>query len=310
MRHSSRSFLPHRPHRAHLPKAVRIVGFGLLALGTLSATGCSFHSSGPEKVDLNAFAFERELSAPGTVTIRSLNGPIDVKPATGSTLSVTAETRWRRGNPKRDLKFVAQSNGNDVLICAIWGRGDCTKEGSRRGGTGGISMGGLFKKGTDASVHFTVNVPAGLKVNVVTVNGGVNVASTAPVYARTVNGNIKVGTAVGPVDAETVNGSVDARMTTLSGDGPVRAHTLNGTAVAFLPSTFDANVNVQTVNGSAASEFAFAAGGDGTRRTQINGVIGTGGRSVDVRSVNGSAFLRRLNADGTVAAAVAVATKP
>ena len=225
-----------------------------------------------------------------------------MKPATGGTLEVTAETRWRRGDPKRDLHFVAESNGNDVLICALWGRGNCSKENYKASRSGGFPMGGFFRKGTDASVCFTVYVPAGLKVNVVTVNGGVNVTAAAPVYARTVNGNIKIGTAVGPVDAETVNGSVDARMTTLGADGAVRAGTINGTAVAFLPETFDANVNVETVNGSAASEFTFASVGEGTKRNHLRGVLGAGGRSVSVGSVNGSAFLRRLNADGTVAA--------
>lgn len=288
--------------RSFLPKAIRVVGFGLLALGTLSASGCVFRSSGPEKVDLNAWSYNRELTAPGTITIRSLNGAIDVKPATGNTLQVTAETRWRRGDSKRDLKFVAEASGNDVLICALWGRGNCSGENYKAGGGHSVSFRSFFRKGTDANVHFTVLVPAGFKVNVVTVNGGVNVTSSAPVYARTINGSIKVGTAVGPVDAETVNGSVDARMTTIGGEGPVRAGTINGSAVAFLPASFDGEVDVKTVNGSVASEFAFAASDEGSKRHHLSGILGAGGREINISSVNGSAFLRRLNADGTVAA--------
>ena len=182
--------------RSFLPKAVRIAGLGLLVLGTLSASACVFSSSGPEKVDLNAWSYNRDLTAPGTITIRSLNGAIDVKPSTGNSLQVSAETRWHRGDPKRDLQFVAEASGNDVLICALWGRGICSKENYKAGGGNRVSFGSFFKKGTDANVHFTVLVPAGFKVNVATVNGGVNVTASAPVYARTINGSIKVGTAV------------------------------------------------------------------------------------------------------------------
>jgi DUF4097 and DUF4098 domain-containing protein YvlB len=151
-------------------------------------------------------------------------------------------------------------------------------------------------------VKFTVYVPTGVKVDAYTMNGGVSVLATAPVKAHTTNGNVKVGTAVGPVESSSVNGSVDARMTTLSGDGPVKVGTVNGTASAYLPTDFTGAVHVSTANGSVGSDFAVTASGSQSRN-EVDGTIGSGGRRVEVESVNGGAWLRRLNADGTVAGA-------
>jgi hypothetical protein len=279
------------------PRTSHIVAPALLVLGALAAAGC-WH--GPQHVDHNAWAWNGALAAPGELHLRNLNGAIEVKPATDGNVSVTAETRWRRGDPKRDINFVVASSGNDVTVCAVWGRGTCTATSYRT--RANSFFGALFRGGaTDATVKFTVYVPTGVRVDASTMNGGVTVLSTAPVRAHTTNGNIKVGTAVGPVEASTVNGNVDARMTTLGGDGPVKVGTVNGSASAYLPANFEGAVHVATMNGRTDSDFAVTVEG-GKSRDAIDGTIGAGGRKVDVQSVNGSASLRRLNADGTVAA--------
>ena len=52
------------------------------------------------------------------------------------------------------------------------------------------------------------------------------------------------------------------------------------------------------MNGSAVSEF----GGNAESNHKTTGTIGAGGREITVKSLNGRAELRKLNADGTVAA--------
>lgn len=265
----------------------------------LAALVAACDNVGPVHVDANAWEWSGALAPPGELHIHNLNGAVDVKPSSDGSIHVSAETRWRRGNPKRDINFMVESSGNDVSVCAVWGRGRCTA--TRYTTSANSFLKSLFGRGgTDATVKFTVFVPTGVRVDAYTMNGSVSVLATAPVKAHTTNGDVRVGTAVGPVEASTVNGSVDARMTTLGADGPVKIETVNGTATAYLPSNFAGAVHVATMNGSAGSEFAMTTAG-AQSHNGLDGTIGAGTRRVEVASVNGGAWLRRLNADGTVA---------
>ncbi|MFI5244109.1 MAG: DUF4097 family beta strand repeat-containing protein [Gemmatimonadales bacterium] len=276
---------------------MRVAASGLLAVVAMVALAC-YTGAGAEKVDPAAFSWNAPVSAPATVFLRNMNGSVEVKPATGGNVSVTAEVRWKRGDPKRDLRFETVNGPNGPTICALWGGGTCSASGYNT--TGSSLSSRLLGHSTDANVSFTVYVPAGVKIDASTMNGSIGVAATAPVMARSMNGTIKVATSVGPVDAETVNGDVDVRMTTLGADGPVRARSVNGSVSAYLPEKFDGSVEMATVLGSITSDFAGGALTDGGKK--LSAALGTGGRKVDIGTVTGSAALHKLKADGTVAA--------
>ncbi|MGH7655476.1 MAG: DUF4097 family beta strand repeat-containing protein [Gemmatimonadaceae bacterium] len=281
-------------------KAARGTAFGLLAIVTVvAASSCVIDArSGPEHDDPAAWSWNGPVAAPATVFVRNTNGSVEVKPAKGANVEVTAEVRWRRGDPKHDITYKAVPSANGVIICAIWGDGSCT-ESNYEVKKPSFSI-GPFSNGSDASVAFTVYVPAGVKVDALTMNGSIGVAATAPVKARTVNGTIKVATAVGPVDAETVNGDVDVRMTTLSGDGPVRAHAVTGSVAAYLPQKFDGSVEMESALGGVTSDFPGTTPTDDKKK--FTATIGSGTRTVDIGTVTGSAALHKLKPDGTVAA--------
>ena len=256
----------------------------------LSAGACISRSSGPEQVDAAAFSWNAPISAPKTVFVRNTNGSVEVKPSTDGNVRVTAEVRWKRGDPKKDLKFETANDADGITICAIWGAGTCSPSGYKS--TGSKMSDRVLGHGTDANVTLTVYVPTGVKVDAFTVNGSIGVSSTAPVMARTANGTIKVATSVGPVDAETVNGDVDIRMTTLGADGPVRAHSINGSVSAYLPEKLNGAVEITTVLGETTSDFAGPARKEGDKT--LAGTVGTGGRTVELGTVTGSAALRKL----------------
>lgn len=289
--------MPYANSESNREKAARLSTLGLLVAGALSAGACHVGSSGPEQVDPAAFSWNAPVSAPQTVFVRNTNGSIEVKPSTDGNVKVTAAVRWHRGDPKKDLQFETSHDGGGVTVCALWGKGTCSPSGYKSTSKSSSSM---FGKGTDAEVAFTVYVPAGVKVDAFTMNGSIGVASTAPVLARTMNGTIKVATSVGPVDAETVNGDVDVRMTTLGADGPVRAKSINGTVSAYLPEKLNATVDISSVLGETTSDFAGIVKKDGDKN--LSGAIGTGGRNIEVGTVTGSAALHKLKADGTVGA--------
>lgn len=264
-----------------------------LAVVSLLAIGCHGQHD-----NANAFNWSRDLAGGGTLRIRNTNGSVTVVPsANGKTARVQAATHWRRGNPERDLKFVAVSEGSDAIICAHWGTGTCSATAYTNSRNRGV-VGWFFRRGTDARVDFTVEVPPGTRIDVSSVNGELAVTAQSPVKAHTINGGIHVATAIGPAEAKTVNGDVDVRMTTIAGAGDVRAESTNGDVSAYVPQVVDAAASLRTVNGELTTWFPLAAAGTSKRR--LEGVIGAGGRTVSVRSTNGSVTLGVLDALGRI----------
>ena len=163
----------------------------------------------------------------------------------------------------------------------------------RGGGSGGLRawmqrvLGGHGKQG--AAVEYVLYVPASARVDVRTVNGAIDVQSVMrELHLRTVNGKVTAVALASGVDMETVNGSIDARLD-LDGDGDVRLATVNGSVTAELPASVDADVQLSTVNGSAKSDFGL----EGQGRKSLHGMLGAGGRDVQLKAVNGSVTLRR-----------------
>lgn len=272
------------------------------AIALAAATLAACDSSGQRQTNQNAFTWSGDLAAPGVIQIRNTNGPITVEPSPDNRVHVTAATSWTRGNPAREIAFVTDSSAGAVAVCAVWGRGECTTtDYSSSSKRRGVSFG--WSSGTDASVAFTVQVPAGVRVDAWTIVGSITARTAAPVRARTVTGSVKVGTSVGPVDAETVNGSVDVRMTTIGDTGAIRAVTKNGTAVAYVPEITDGAIETSTLNGRIGTDFGFVPAARNGRSRKFESSIGAGTREYVVQSLNGSAWLRLINADGTVKAA-------
>ena len=266
-----------------------------LAAAFLGVAACG--RSGPEKSDPEIFTWSGALKAPASVNLRNINGTIDVKPSADDSVRVSAAARWHRGNPKTDLKFDVVNAEGSITICVLWTKGTCSS--SEYTTQQNFLSKFLKQRGTDARVTLTVFVPARVKVDVLTMNGDLHVAATAPVKAHTLNGAIQVATAVGPVEAESMNGSVDVRMTTLGEDGPVRAITINGSVSAYLPEQLNAAVSLAAVNGRVGSDFPISMEGVSNASRHLDGMVGAGGREVKVSTVNGSAWLHRLSADGT-----------
>ena len=259
-----------------------------LLVAALLTAGCD-HEAGPLQVRENAFTWSDRVPAGATLAMRSMNGDIDVAVGTDDTVRVSARIEWRKGDPDKTLRLSGSRQGDDALICAVWGDGGCSREGYTAKFDG---------KGTDAKVFFKVTVPAGVKLDLQGINGNVTASASAPVKAHTMNGDVRVVTAVGPVDGQTLNGSVDIRMSSLVGTDSVIAKTLNGSVYVYLPDPVDAAIDLGVTNGSVSTEFPVTITGEPSRRS-IRAVLGAGSRTVHARSMNGRVSLRRLATDGT-----------
>lgn len=219
------------------------------------------------------------------VRIASLNGPVVVEPSSDGRVHVTAEKRWRRGDPAR-VRIEVVESGGDVTVCALWHENSSCGPNGVRGGRSNRN------DRNDVEVHFRVALPAHANVAPTTVNGGIKVTGAQrQVKATTVNGGIEVGTQGGPVSATTVNGSISARVRML-GQG-LKFTTVNGGIDVALPRDASANIKLSTVNGGISSDFPITIQGRWGPRS-ATGTLGSGGVPLEMTSVNGSLALKTL----------------
>lgn len=239
------------------------------------------------------FSWDGRIPSGKWLYVRNLNGGIRVERATGDRAEVTAVKRWRRGDPE-DVRIEMRRIGGDdgdVIICAFWNENaSCDEDGYRSRGDNSRGR----NRDNDTSVEFTVRLPAGVRLGVSTVNGGVDVSgATSEVSASTVNGRVSAISSGGPVNASTVNGDIDVRMRDL-GTGDLEYSTVNGSIEIEVPANLDADLDMRTVNGSLSSDFPITVQGRMNPR-RMRATIGKGGRRLRLETVNGSVELRKAS---------------
>ena len=242
------------------------------------------------------FRWDGAISSGRWVYARNLNGTVRVERATGGRVEVTAVKRWRRGDPADVTVEVTRvgSGDGDVLVCAIWRdvTEDCDEQGYRTQDNRRRRDRWNRDNDDDVSLDITVRVPDGVKVDVSSINGGLEISGvTAEVEAHTVNGGIDARSSGGPVNASTVNGEIDVRMGAI-GNGNLDFSTTNGSITVTVPDGLNADVTMRTVNGSVGSDFPMTVNGRISPR-RIAATIGRGGMKIDLTTVNGSIDLRR-----------------
>jgi hypothetical protein len=264
-----------------------------LVLGTaaaLSAAGGSAQAQDSKSSD-TTFSWSGAVQADRWVYVRNLNGKVRVEPGAGGKVEVRAEKRWRRGNPA-DVKITVRQTGagsGDLLVCAVWNdRSTCDEDGyhSHNDGWRGDN------DHNDVSVEFVVRLPAGVKIDASTVNGGVEIdGATSTVVAHTVNGGIDARSTGGAVSAKTVNGDVTVSAAKLDGDH-TDFSTTNGSITVSLPASVNTEVDMRTVNGSLSSDFPLTVQGSFSPR-RLHATLGKGGPTLRLSTVNGSIRLRK-----------------
>jgi hypothetical protein len=226
--------------------------------------------------------------APGqTIEIKGVNGAIHAERATGTEAVMEATKSARRSDPNTvTIQVVPHADG--VTICAMYPSSDWGRPNECAPGSGGR----MNVNNNDVKVEFTLRVPAGVHFTGRTVNGEIEAASLAgDVEAHTVNGKISLST-TGWAEANTVNGSIVARLGQAVGPRPLEFHTVNGGIDLELPATMNATLHASTVNGHISTDFPLMVHGKFTGR-EISGSIGQGGPELSLKTVNGSIELRR-----------------
>ena len=257
------------------------------AAATLVATALFVVPAGAQQSP--AFDWNGTIAQGRTIEILGVNGDVDAVLSTDGRVHVHATRTARRSDPQ-SVRIEVLEHGDGVTICAVYP----TPENARRenecapGGDGQMSV-----NNNDVQVHFTVRVPAGVRLSARTVNGAVDIDGLrSDIEASTVNGDVEIST-TGLAQASTVNGDIDARVGagTLARD--LEFSTVNGSIELSAPAGLNADLDASTVNGTVRSDFDVTTRGTTSRRS-LRGTIGSGGEDLDMSTVNGGITLRRI----------------
>jgi hypothetical protein len=235
------------------------------------------------------FRWSGRLAAGQTIEVKGVNGAIVAEAGSGDAAEVTAVKTARKSDPAGvEVKVIEHAGG--VTLCALYPSPTLGKPNSCAPGEGGR----MSTRDNDVKVEFAVRVPPGVRFVGRTVNGRVSGRDLpADAEAHTVNGGVEL-TAAGNVKAETVNGSIQARGGRADWKGTVDFETVNGSITLELPADASAEFDAETVNGSIETDFAVSGESRRTRR-RLSGTIGSGGRRLELETVNGSIAIRKGN---------------
>src|SRR5438105_1547777 len=126
-----------------------------------------------------AFTWSKKLPDGARLTIRNLNGPIDVRAASGDRVEVRATVRPEYRGDARDVTFdVREHSSDDVEICTVYqNRSYCDRDHSWNN--------------VRVSVRYVIELPKSMHLRAITGNGEVTVSQTvADVDATTGNGDV------------------------------------------------------------------------------------------------------------------------
>jgi len=254
---------------------MRVPTLAVLAL----AAGPSFAAAQDE------FHWKGAIAAGKAIVIKGVNGDVTAVAGTGD-VEVTAVKHARRSDPDK-VKIVVVPSDEGVTICAVY-----PSDGGRENSCEPGDHNQMNVRDNDVTVDFTVRVPAGVRFIGNTVNGAVEAANlSSDVEANTVNGAIRIATS-GYAEARTVNGSIVASMGRAMWSDALDFTTVNGGITLDLPANLSTEVRATTVNGDIVTDFPLTVTGRlGPRR--LNGTIGSGGRRLDLTTVNGTIRLRK-----------------
>ena len=257
---------------------IRNIGISVLAvvLGTVGWAQDQGTDNGRE------FHWTGKLSPDQVVVIKDINGDID---AIGSSNSDQVEvSAIKSGEGAQDIKIQVVKLGDGVMICALY-PGFFSSDNCESNSHFGNSH-------NNAKVDFTIHMPQNLRFVGKNVNGGVRAESMGRyVEADSVNGGIHISTQSW-ASAKSVNGSIEARIGRAEWSGDLEFKTVNGSIKLELPTNLSTELDFKSVNGHLESDFPLTMQGS-IGKHSVHGTIGSGGRSLDLKTVNGSGELRK-----------------
>jgi|SRR5687768_6808426 len=253
----------------------------VLPILLVASAGCDIAMADFAEKETAEWRKSYELRPGGRVEIANVNGKIDVRPGTGSTVEVVATK-------------IARASSKDAARQTL-GRIEI-RDGSS---TDGVKVETHFERGaaglfshSNWQVEYAVTVPANSEVRLTTVNGGIEITGvTGRINAEATNGGVRARDVGGTIEATTTNGGVDVDLTTVP-EGGVKLECTNGGIKLSLPSDAKASVSARITNGGIETDgLAFETRGSSSRRS-LDGDLNGGGPRISLEGINGGIRIR------------------
>ena len=242
-------------------------------------------AAAPAAAAQEEFRWTGKVAAGQAIEIKGVNGGITATGSASGDVEVTAVKKGRKSDPT-DVKVEVVEHAGGVTICAVYPSDAAANECVP--GKGGR----MQVRDNDVGVEFRVKVPASVRFVGRTVNGGIEASGLkADAEAETVNGGVEIDS-TGTARAQTVNGGITARLGRADWDGTLKLETVNGGIDVTMPDDLSADVRASTVNGDISTDFPLTVTGKIVRR-KLEGTIGSGGRLLEMKTVNGGIDLKK-----------------
>ena len=229
------------------------------------------------------FTWEGRLATGRTLHVTGLNGEIVARAGTGDRVEIRAQRHARRDDPEA-VRIEVNPTRDGLAVCAIYPgmRHPVCDDDARLESHGN----------TDVKVDFEITLPAGVDLHARNVNGGIEALGlTGKVSAHTVNGSVDLETSAS-AEGQSVNGNVNARVGRVPAGGRLSFSTVNGSVRVQLPEGVDCELHGSTVNGAIDSEFPVSVSGRWGPR-HMEGTLGRGGARIELSTVNGTIRLEK-----------------
>ncbi len=230
----------------------------------------------------NEFHWKGRLAPEKLVTVKSVSGSIEVTGVDGDEVEVSAT----KSGPHADrLQVQVIPSDEGILVCETYRYEDDSSD------TCGQGSSHSHSHGSTPHVAYSIRLPRNLRLAAGTVNGSVAARSLGR-YAEvsSVNGSVEISTAKW-AKASSVNGSIRAQFGEAGWD-TLKLTTVNGGIHVALPSNANTDVHFSSVNGHLDSDFPITTQGRMGRHS-FEGKIGSGGRDLELSTVNGSVELQK-----------------
>lgn len=223
--------------------------------------------------------FEKTYDGAGIDRLRlqNVNGPVRVATWEKAHLRVSAVKRARGSRAEETLqetKIRVTKHGSTLDVETILPRP--------------ARSWGIFSWGNQAGaeVAYELLLPAGLVVDIETVNGRVTAdGRLGSLTLSTVNGSVRVEAHDGPLKVNTVNGSVEVAFA-----GPLQTaelETVNGSVTVACARESSFRFDLQTVNGKIRSDFSEVSVEGKWGPKEARGAVADGKGRLAVETVNG-----------------------
>ncbi len=266
---------------SHVRTIRRLARTAAMALAVVSLAACDVvvnSMEGGKAKAVDQWTRQYTMPAGSTIEVDNTNGRILVEGTDGTTFDVKAEISVRAGTDEAARDLLKQVEIRE-------------ESASER-----VRLETKYPKGlgrSNVSVNYTLRVPRGAKVDVETVNGGIELTALGGlVQAETTNGGVKGRDLTGSVTVSSTNGGIDVAMAALTGDG-VSCDTTNGGITLIVPGDAKGTISARVVNGGINVGDLAVEKTESSRR-KLEGTLNGGGPAIKLETVNGGIHVKRL----------------